>query len=139
MVFGALSYATSVLDLLQWRQHSVPRSTATVCLDPNLNSNVYQSTNCLEINLNGNIVANKGFIRQMASPGTTIIAGKYVSAWGGIQSTGQAIGQILLQYVTEGYGRKPALLVIWFILTAVCFIDVFPCRTLFCASTNACF
>jgi MFS transporter, SP family, general alpha glucoside:H+ symporter len=73
-----------------------------------------------EINLNGNIVANKGFIRQMASPGTAIIAGKYVSAWGGIQSTGQAVGQILLQYVTEGYGRKPALLVIWAILTAVC-------------------
>ena len=80
-----------------------------------------------EINLNGNIVANKGFIRQMASPGTTIIAGKYVSAWGGIQSTGQAIGQILLQYVTEGYGRKPALLVIWVILTAVCFL-AFVCQ-----------
>lgn len=75
----------------------------------------------LEINLNGNIVANKGFIRQMASPGTTIIAGKYVSAWGGIQSTGQAVGQILLQYATESYGRKPALLIIWVILTAVCY------------------
>lgn len=72
-----------------------------------------------QINLNGNIVANKGFIRQMANPGTTIIAGKYVSAWGGIQSTGQAIGQILLQFVTEGYGRKPALIVIWIVLTAV--------------------
>ncbi|CAK7221331.1 hypothetical protein SBRCBS47491_004491 [Sporothrix bragantina] len=78
-----------------------------------------------QINLNGNIVANKGFIRQMASPGTTIIAGKYVSAWGGIQSTGQAIGQILLQYVTEGYGRKPALLVILVILTASIFTESF--------------
>ncbi|RQM04955.1 hypothetical protein DH86_00003879 [Scytalidium sp. 3C] len=48
-----------------------------------------------QINLNGGIVANKGFIRQMANPGTTIIDGKYVSAWGGIQSTGQTVGQIV--------------------------------------------
>lgn len=48
-----------------------------------------------EINLNGGIVSNKGFIKQMASPGTSIIAGKYISAWGGIQSTGQTIGQVV--------------------------------------------
>ncbi|CAK7233720.1 hypothetical protein SCUCBS95973_008691 [Sporothrix curviconia] len=81
-----------------------------------------------QINLNGNIVANKGFVRLMASPGTTIINAKYVAAWGGIQSTGQAIGQILLQYVTEGYGRKPALLIIWVILTASIFTESFATR-----------
>jgi hypothetical protein len=48
-----------------------------------------------EINLNGGVVSNKGFIRQMASPGTAIIAGKYISAWGGIQSAGQTVGQIV--------------------------------------------
>lgn len=48
-----------------------------------------------QINLNGGIVANKGFIRQMASPGTKIINSKYVSAWGGIQAAGQTIGQIV--------------------------------------------
>ena len=48
-----------------------------------------------EINLNGGIVSNKGFIRQMASPGTSIVAGKYISAWGGIQSAGQTVGQIV--------------------------------------------
>jgi hypothetical protein len=48
-----------------------------------------------EINLNGGIVSNKGFIQQMASPGTSIIAGKYISAWGGIQSAGQTLGQIV--------------------------------------------
>ncbi|KAJ6087608.1 hypothetical protein N7467_006522 [Penicillium canescens] len=47
-----------------------------------------------QINLNGGIVANKGFIRQMATPGTKIINSKYVSAWGGIQAAGQTIGQI---------------------------------------------
>lgn len=31
----------------------------------------------------------------MASPGTSIIQGKYISAWGGIQSAGQTIGQIV--------------------------------------------
>lgn len=48
-----------------------------------------------QINLNGGIVSNKGFIRQFATTGTTIIDGKYISAWGGIQSAGQTIGQIV--------------------------------------------
>ena len=48
-----------------------------------------------EISLNAGIVSNKGFIRQFATVGTTIIMGKYVSAWGGIQSAGQTIGQIV--------------------------------------------
>lgn len=51
-----------------------------------------------QISLNGGIVSNKGFIRQMANPGTKIIDGKYVSAWGGIQSAGQTIGQIVRRF-----------------------------------------
>ncbi|GAB1193954.1 hypothetical protein APSETT444_003191 [Aspergillus pseudonomiae] len=66
-----------------------------------------------QINLNGGLVSNEGFIRQMASPGTTIIEGQYVSAWSGIQSSGQAVGQILLQYATEAFGRKVAFYIIW--------------------------
>jgi hypothetical protein len=42
----------------------------------------------IEINLNGGIVANKGFIAQMASPGNPIIKAQYISARGGIQSAG---------------------------------------------------
>jgi len=89
-----------------------------------------------EISLNGGIVSNKGFIQQFASPGTKIIQGKYISAWGGIQSAGQTIGQIVsfltlhtadcrtdhhkfLQYATEALGRKPALLILWVFLAAV--------------------
>jgi MFS transporter, SP family, general alpha glucoside:H+ symporter len=49
----------------------------------------------IEINLNGGIIANKGFIRQFSSPGTTIILAKYISAWGGIQSAGQVVGQVV--------------------------------------------
>jgi hypothetical protein len=48
-----------------------------------------------EINLNGGIIANKGFIKQFAAPGTTVILGKYISAWGGIQSAGQFVGQVV--------------------------------------------
>lgn len=60
-------------------------------------------TNWAEINLNGGIVANKRFIRQFSSPGTTIIAGKCVSAWGGIQSAGQTVGQIVGQALIYWY------------------------------------
>ncbi|KAK6201791.1 hypothetical protein LQW54_009370 [Pestalotiopsis sp. IQ-011] len=56
-----------------------------------------------QINLNGGIVANKGFIRQMANPGTTIIDSKYVSAWGGIQSAGQFFGQVSI--FTESFAN----------------------------------
>ncbi|KAK7415760.1 hypothetical protein QQX98_005673 [Neonectria punicea] len=78
-----------------------------------------------QINLNGGIVSNKGFIQQMASEGTTIIEGKYISAWGGIQSAGQTIGQILLQFATERFGRKVALYIIWLVLVASIFIETF--------------
>ncbi|KAM5354076.1 hypothetical protein ACJ41O_000726 [Fusarium nematophilum] len=78
-----------------------------------------------QINLNGGIVSNKGFIRQFSSAGTTIIAGKYISAWGGIQSAGQTVGQVLLQYATEGLGRKAALLIIWVTLAASILTETF--------------
>ncbi|GIK07192.1 hypothetical protein Aspvir_002848 [Aspergillus viridinutans] len=81
-----------------------------------------------QINLNGGIVSNKGFIRQMATSDTAIIAGKYISAWGGIQSTGQTIGQILLQYATEAFGRKPALYIIWLTFVVSVLIESFSAR-----------
>lgn len=78
----------------------------------------------------------------MANPETSIIEGKYISAWGGIQSAGQTVGQIvfainiiyssfdcadgiqLLQYATDGYGRKIALYIIF--LTFVIVWHLFP-------------
>ncbi|KAH7176812.1 general substrate transporter [Dactylonectria macrodidyma] len=78
-----------------------------------------------QINLNGGIVSNKGFIRQFASEGTEIIQGKYISAWGGIQSAGQTVGQILLQFATERFGRKIALYIIWVTLVISIFIETF--------------
>jgi sugar porter (SP) family MFS transporter len=81
-----------------------------------------------QISLNGGIVSNKGFIRQMASPGTKILNGKYVAAWGGIQSAGQTIGQIFLQYATNSLGRKPALLILWLFLVASIFAESFATK-----------
>ncbi|KAF4551087.1 Sugar (and other) transporter-like protein 49 [Elsinoe fawcettii] len=78
-----------------------------------------------QISLNGGIVSNAGFIRQMSKPGTKIIDSKYISAWGGIQSAGQTLGQIFLQYGTEGLGRKPALLILWVFLTGSIFAETF--------------
>jgi len=64
----------------------------------------------LEISLNGGIVSNKGFIRQFAPSGTKVIQGKYISAWGGIQSAGQTIGQVVSSslHLKPGYqlGRQ---------------------------------
>ncbi|SMR42963.1 unnamed protein product [Zymoseptoria tritici ST99CH_1E4] len=81
-----------------------------------------------QITLNGGIVSNKGFIRQFATPGTKIIAGKYISAWGGIQSAGQALGQIGLQFVADAFGRKVALLTLWIFLVASIFAETFATR-----------
>ncbi|OWZ56696.1 sugar transporter [Cryptococcus neoformans c45] len=78
-----------------------------------------------QINLNGGIVSNKGFIRQMAARGTKAIDGKYVSAWGGIQSAGQTVGQIFLQYATDALGRKYALYILWGFLVASIFAETF--------------
>lgn len=47
-----------------------------------------------QITLNGGIISNKGFIRQFAN-GVKVVPSKYVSAWGGIQSAGQTLGQIV--------------------------------------------
>ncbi|RAQ73582.1 hexose transporter [Aspergillus flavus] len=78
-----------------------------------------------QINLNGGLVSNTGFIRQMAKPGTTVIEGQYVSAWSGLQSSGQAVGQV---YVTESYGRKLAFYIIWVIFVVSIFIESFATR-----------
>ncbi|KAH8674616.1 MFS transporter [Tricladium varicosporioides] len=78
-----------------------------------------------QISLNGGIISNKGFIKQFAPAGTKVIAGKYVSAWGGIQSAGQTVGQVFLQFATDKYGRKPALLILWVILVASIFTESF--------------
>ncbi|KAF7189943.1 MFS transporter fmqE [Pseudocercospora fuligena] len=78
-----------------------------------------------QITLNGGIVSNKGFIRQFFGNGVKVIPGKYVSAWGGIQSAGQTLGQIFLQFVTDALGRKAALMLLWVILVASIFAESF--------------
>lgn len=71
-----------------------------------------------QLNLSGGIVSNKGFIKLMAKPGAKAIDGPYVSAWGGIQSAGQFLGQVGLPPFTDRYGRKVAFYITWVILAA---------------------
>ena len=78
-----------------------------------------------QITLNGGIISNKGFIRQFAGAGVKVVPSKYVSAWGGIQSAGQTLGQIFLQFITDAIGRKAALYTLWVILTASIFAETF--------------
>lgn len=65
------------------------------------------------VNLNGSIVANKGFIKLMAPTGSNLIQAKWVSAWGGIQSTGQLVGQVFIVFISERLGRRAALAAFW--------------------------
>ena len=96
LAFGNVLHDSRLCRGLPWLRRSVHRWTVivsrffTIGLIQPISNQLFQ-----EINLNGGIVSNKGFIQQMASPGTSIIAGKYISAWGGIQSAGQTVGQIV--------------------------------------------
>lgn len=74
-----------------------------------------------EINLNGSIVANLGFIQTFASETNRALAkpvmdSTYVSVWGGLQSTGQFIGQVLLPMASDRFGRKIAFYITWLVL-----------------------
>ncbi|RSH94199.1 hypothetical protein EHS25_004002 [Saitozyma podzolica] len=61
--------------------------------------------------LTSSIVANKGFIRQFGSviDGTLKLNPPYVSAFGGLFSAGQVIGQFCIQWITDWVGRKGAM------------------------------
>ena len=82
-----------------------------------------------EVNLNGSIIANTGFIHKLFGEAQKSSPGKYVSAWGGIQSAGQFFGQVLLQMVTERLGRKWALYIIWLTLVIVGLLRIVPDST----------
>lgn len=73
-----------------------------------------------QVNLNGSIIANKGFIRQFgtvrSATGVLSLDPKHVSVWGGIQSVGQVVGMTSLSFVSDRFGRKKTLGVIWFIM-----------------------
>lgn len=71
------------------------RKASLTCLSIDLEDTCADKGASTEINLNGGIISNKGFIRQFSSPGTTIIAGEYISLWGGMQSAGQFVGQVV--------------------------------------------
>lgn len=72
-----------------------------------------------EVNLNGSIVSNVGFYRTLFGHSAKKSPSKYVSAWGGIQSAGQFLGQVFLQFATDALGRKWAMYILWLMLVIV--------------------
>ena len=70
----------------------------------------------------GSIVANKGFIYQFASDHTTINP-SWVSAFGGVFTAGQLIGQFFIQWVGQGLGRKAAMWTFTFFLLLAVIVE----------------
>ncbi|ORY35812.1 putative sugar transporter [Naematelia encephala] len=94
-----------------WRAALVYKRVWGICMAAAFSA----SLDGYQINLNGSIISNTGFIHKMfgdvkASPS------QYVSAWGGLQSAGQCVGQILLQFATDRFGRKVAMYITWLML-----------------------
>lgn len=87
-----------------------------------------------EISLNGGIVANKGFIRQMARPGTTELPGSYVSVWGGIQSAGQTVGQIVSTVIPVEFKTILITIISFFSTAPILSVVSLPCSSSGCSS-----
>jgi len=78
-----------------------------------------QEADDAEVNLNGSIVSNSGFYHKLFGIQAKKSPSKYVSAWGGIQSAGQFLGQVFLQFATDALGRKWAMYILWLMLVIV--------------------
>ncbi|WWC69105.1 uncharacterized protein I206_103041 [Kwoniella pini CBS 10737] len=76
-----------------------------------------------QINLNGGIISNKGFIALMPRDAKGAINGSKIALFGGMQSLGQTLGQIFLQYATDALGRKAALYILWVFLVVSVIIE----------------
>ncbi|WWD20939.1 hypothetical protein CI109_105417 [Kwoniella shandongensis] len=68
------------------------------------------------------IVANKGFIAQFAEGGTKLKP-EHVSAFGGIFSAGQVVGQFSIQWVSDWFGRKGAMWTFMALLTLAAIVE----------------
>jgi hypothetical protein len=70
----------------------------------------------------GSIIANKGFINHVGSPdknGVKAIKSNHIVIWGAFQSLGEMFGMISLTPISDHYGRKTTMMVIWVILVGV--------------------
>ena len=125
MVIVSVSVQSATLLGVIWKCDGLILVLPLFCWrEPLFHRYLQNLTSYTEINLNGSIVANAGFIHRLFGATAKTSPSQYVSAWGGIQSAGQFIGQVLLQFGTDKLGRKAAFFILWAMLViASTFID----------------
>ncbi|KAL4789744.1 general substrate transporter [Aspergillus venezuelensis] len=78
------------------------------------------ATDGYQIGIIGNIVANKGFIAKFGTDrtpeGEVVLASSVMSTWAALGSLGQIIGMTGIAFLSDRFGRKPAMFTYWFIL-----------------------
>ncbi|KAL4874579.1 general substrate transporter [Aspergillus karnatakaensis] len=78
------------------------------------------ATDGYQIGMIGNIVANPGFIKKFGTDvsenGEVALASSVMSTWAALGSLGQIIGMTTLPFLSDRFGRKPAMYTFWFIL-----------------------
>ncbi|KAL5334203.1 general substrate transporter [Aspergillus crustosus] len=109
---GATGYET----LTVWQTVKTFKMNALICFLVTFSA----ATDGYQIGMIGNIVANAGFVAkfgtQTDAEGNIVLASSVMSTWASLASVGQIIGMTTLPFLSDRYGRKPAMLGFWFIL-----------------------
>ncbi|KAL2843339.1 general substrate transporter [Aspergillus pseudoustus] len=73
-----------------------------------------------QISLVGSIIANPGFVKvfatQVDETSQPTLASSVLSTWGSLSSVGQLVGQLLISFVSNRFGRKISMYSLWLIL-----------------------
>lgn len=56
---------------------------------------------------------------RTGTDGIKVINSNHIVVWGALQSIGEMVGMVSLTPVSDHYGRKTTMIVIWFILVGV--------------------
>ncbi|KAL2802022.1 general substrate transporter [Aspergillus granulosus] len=109
---GTTGYET----LTVWQTVKKFKMNALVCFAVTFSA----ATDGYQIGIIGNIVANKGFIAKFGTDrtpeGEVVLASSVLSTWAALGSLGQIIGMTSLPFLSDRFGRKPAMFTYWFIL-----------------------
>ncbi|KAL4862100.1 hypothetical protein BDV12DRAFT_203379 [Aspergillus spectabilis] len=109
---GATGYET----LTVWQTLKTFKINTLICFLVTFSA----ATDGYQIGMIGNIVANAGFVEkfgtQIDADGKIVLASSVMSTWASLASVGQIVGMTTLPFLSDRYGRKPAMLGFWFIL-----------------------
>ncbi|WWD22218.1 hypothetical protein CI109_106709 [Kwoniella shandongensis] len=103
---GVTTQLKSQTDMMTIRQTvSAFRRTVAVCVA----AGVCAALDGYQYSIQNSIIANKGFIRQMAPKGKSALDPVAVSTFGGLHAAGNVVGQFLIQYLSDWLGRIAAM------------------------------